>query len=410
MGLLYTFFLSIGVFAYKVLGIFQLKASQRINGAKQSLKIVAQKPSENPRIWIHCASLGEFEQAIPILETLRKEKPETKLILSFFSPSGYNQQKDNPLVDEVYYLPWDFYRDQKKFITAIQPSCCLLVKYEFWPRLMQVLVEKNIPVISISSRFFDNQIYFRSWGKWFLSHLGEVDHFFVQDENSKQLLATKGIDQVSIVGDTRMDRVTQLLTTTHASPKIDALHTKAYVVLGSSWPEDEILFWPLIERFPQWTWVVAPHDISEKRLESIQQKSGLSWHRWSRLQAEQINDVSFILVDSMGELKHIYAAAQWAYVGGGMGTKGLHNILEAGVYGIPVLIGKNYNRFQEAVDLIAAKGVFSVKDSSSLEQLLVEFSKNPEFRRETGTINKEFIRKNEGASALILEYLQKHYA
>ena len=314
------------------------------------------------------------------------------------------------MVDEVYYLPWDFYRDQKKFITAIQPSCCLLVKYEFWPRLIQVLVEKNIPVISISSRFFDNQIYFRSWGKWFLSRLGEVDHFFVQDENSKKLLATKGIDQVSIVGDTRMDRVTQLLTTTHGSPKIDALHTKAYVVLGSSWPEDEILFWCLIERFPQWTWVVAPHDISEKRLESIQQKSGLSWHRWSRLQAEQINDVSFILVDSIGELKHLYAAAQWAYVGGGMGTKGLHNILEAGVYGIPVLIGKNYNRFQEAVDLIAAKGVFSVKDSSSLEQLLVEFSKNPEFRRQTGIINKEFIRKNEGASALILEYLQKHFA
>lgn len=409
MGLFYSFVLSLGVFAYRLLAIFQSKANQRIYGVKQSLKIVPQ-PAEDLRFWIHCASLGEFEQAIPILESLRKEKKNSRLILSFFSPSGYNQQKNNPLVDEVYYLPWDFYNDQKKFIEAIQPSCCLLVKYEFWPRMIQVLVEKNIPVISISSRFFNNQIYFKNWGKWFLNSLRSVDHFFVQDEHSKELLATKDINQVSVVGDTRMDRVTQLLTNSHDSSKIDMLQTQKYVVLGSSWPEDEALFWPLIERFPQWTWVVAPHDVSEKRLESIEQKSGLSWTRWSSLQARQIKDVSLILIDTIGELKHLYATAQWAYVGGGMGTKGLHNILEAGIYGIPVLIGKNYHRFQEAVDLITAGGVFSVQDSRGLEQLLVEFSKNHEFRQETGTINKEFIRKNEGASALILEYLQKHFA
>lgn len=380
----------------------------RIQGVQKTLLEVSRSKKEAPKIWVHCASLGEFEQARPLLEHFRAMKNPPQIALSFFSPSGYVPQAQTPLADEVYYLPWDFVRQQQKFVESIQPQLCILIKYEFWPNLIHVLQSKNIPIVSVSSRFNPQQFLFKPWGKWLLKYLAQVNSFFVQDQPSKDVLKQMGIEQVQVVGDTRMDRVSQLLDRPIASEKVQALKGIPYGVLGSSWPEDEALFWPLLDRLPQQKWVVAPHDISEKRLQQIENLSGKSWTRWSTSSSEELLNSSYILVDTIGELKHLYAHAQWAYVGGGMGTKGLHNILEAGIYGIPVIIGKNYQRFQEAIDLIEAGGVFSVSNPKGLESLLVQLIKNPEFRMEIGGINQTFINQNKGASNLVFKQLQKY--
>lgn len=362
------------------------------------------RSSQQKCLWFHCASLGEFEQARPLIEALKKKRNDFFTVITFFSSSGYEVQKNYVYADWVGYLPWDQKKAITSFLNHLKPDFVFLIKYEFWPNLIVRLHQHHIPVFSICGRFYSSQFFFKPYGKWMLEYLKKVKGFLVVDQTSAELLNKYGVKPIIKVGDLRMDRVFNLMKENKSNPKIEAfLENKKCFIVGSSWPEDYPLFLDYVLNQTDLKIIVAPHEVSAKSIAKLNEEILLEKAYWSTFNAKQDHHKRVLIIDAVGYLAQLYQYADWAYVGGGMGTKGLHNILEPVVYGIPVFIGKNYKNFKEAEDLVQRNGVQSVQNA---EEFKVSFEAiNHKRRAIIKKINYEYVAKHRGATQKCIDYL-----
>lgn len=359
-----------------------------------------------PKIWIHCASLGEFEQGRPVIEKLRSACPDHRIILTFFSPSGYNVRKNYQGADHVLYLPMDSAAHAKKWVHSISPSLAIFVKYEFWNFYIRELNRQSVPLLSISTIFRSDQIYFKSYGGFYREILKSVTHFFVQDASSARLLEGIGINEVTVAGDTRFDRVAEIRD---ARQEIQEAATFAgsnqVMVAGSVWPEDMEVLIPFINNHDL-KFIIAPHEISDKFISRIEQEIEKECIRFSGWDPENGLQADVLIIDNIGMLSSLYAYATYAWVGGAYG-QGLHNILEAAVYGCPVFFGnKNYEKFREAKDLINLGGAAAIANYMDLREQFANFSDHDTYII-ARQINMEYISSNRGATDKIVRYSKK---
>jgi 3-deoxy-D-manno-octulosonic-acid transferase len=359
--------------------------------------------NQSPVAWIHCSSLGEFEQARPLIEALKKEYPSVKILLTFFSPSGYEVRKNYDKADLVIYLPWDTASNASKFVSIAKPTLAVFVKYEYWFHYTNVLKRKNIPILSISSIFRTNQLFFKSYGGFYREILKNFSHFFVQNEVSLRLLRSIGIQQSSLAGDTRFDRVYEIVNRAEEIPIAGKFKNgqKTFVV-GSCWPEDFEVLAPLINQ-NSLKFIIAPHEISDDFIHKLEKSLAVKSVRYSQAQSTNLEDYQVLIIDNIGMLSRLYRYGEFAFVGGAFG-KGLHNILEAACYGVPILFGnKNYEKFQEAIDLINRGGAFEVKDYSDFKSKY-EMLNIPENFLLACEVTKLYVAENLGATEKIMRY------
>jgi 3-deoxy-D-manno-octulosonic-acid transferase len=402
MNYIYEVLIHIYGWLIKVAAVFNAKARKLAVGQDKSLRELKLKVDPNAEyIWFHVASLGEFEQGRPVIESLKQQKPDTEILLTFFSPSGYEIRKDYPQADIVSYLPLDTHHNAKEWLQTIKISKAIFVKYEFWPNFLLALKEVNIPVYSISAKFRPSQLFFKWYGSWYLRLLQSFDHIFVQDKESMQLLLSKDTGNVSVAGDTRFDRVQQLAAQANELKIIEHFCTSPKVIVaGSTWPADEDLLIKYIKNRPEIKLILAPHEIHQSHISSIESKLNCSYQKYSTANSSELNDARCLIIDTIGILSSIYRYGNVAYIGGGFGV-GIHNTLEAAVYGVPVIFGPNYKKFREAISLIQARGGFSIDDYKSLEQVLDTTFEPNEF----GYNARNYVAKNTGATELILNKL-----
>lgn len=383
---------------------FNRKAREMMKGHWVVYELLRQQLEEGVRyIWFHAASLGEFEQGRPLMEKIRARHPEYGILLTFFSPSGYEVRKDYKGADVVCYLPFDKPRNVKKFLDIVNPCMAFFIKYEFWKNYLDELHWRNIPIYSVSSIFRRGLVFFKWYGYTYRGVLRDFDHLFVQNELSKRYLAKIGVSRVKVVGDTRFDRVLQIRKEAKHLPLVEAFKGDAFtLVAGSSWQPDEDLFIEYFNRHPEMKLIIAPHVIDENHLVEIISKLKRPYVRYTRANEQNVRKADCLIVDCFGLLSSIYRYGEVAYIGGGFGA-GIHNTLEAAVYGIPVLFGKKYQKFQEAVELIAAKGGYSVKDYAGLKSLLDRLLADKGFLQETGAQASAYVTSRAGATDRILE-------
>jgi len=346
--------------------------------------------------------LGEFEQGRPVMEQLKKEQPETKILLTFFSPSGYEIRKNYAGADIVSYLPLDIPGNAWCFVNLVKPSKAIFIKYEFWPNYLRALKAANVPVYSISAIFRPEQVFFKGYGKWYKSLLETFTHVFVQDKASLELLATNGINKVSVAGDTRFDRVADLAKQAKVIPLIEAFikGTEKIIVAGSSWPKDEELLVRYLKEHAGVKLILVPHEIHETHISGIARLLSTDFVRYTQATEVNVQQVNCLIVDTIGLLSSIYRYANVAYIGGGFGI-GIHNTLEAAVWNVPVVFGPNYEKFREARELIALGGAFSINDYETLEIQLDNLLAD----NKAGQIAGEYVKINTGATGLIIEKL-----
>ena len=409
--MLYSFGIEIILLFVRVLALFSKKTAHFLKARANSLETIQSKISGNDQVlWFHCASLGEFEQARPLIESCKKDFPNHRIALTFFSPSGYEVQKNYAFADVVTYLPLDRKKSVLRFIEALRPQVLFLIKYEFWPNLISELQKQKIPVFSVASIFRKQQLFFKPWGFYMKNILKKIDFFFVQNEASQKLLSSVGIENTLVIGDTRTDRVLDILNQDNTNETIaDFIQDQDCFVVGSSWPEDIAILSKTIDSKSNLKTIIAPHNVDEASLRQVE----LSFHktviRWSDLSQQKKEDADILLIDCIGILTKIYSYANIAYVGGAMGTKGLHNTLEPAVFGIPILIGKNYTRYQEAQDLVALGGIVSVDSSVLFENEFLKIVADKNLQKEMGLTNLNYIKKQAGATSKILLKLKEVY-
>lgn len=389
-----------------VASIFSKKVKKMWKGERQTLDILKSKVNPNHQyIWFHAASLGEFEQGRPLIERIRTDYPEYKILLTFFSPSGYEVRKNYEHADIVCYLPIDTIRNARRFLRTVRPCMAFFIKYEFWYNYLHILKHRNVPVYSVSSIFREHQIFFRWYGKSYAGVLRCFTHFFVQNEKSKHLLHTIGIDTVDVVGDTRFDRVLQIKEKAQQLPIVEAFKAdKKVFVAGSSWAPDEDIFIPFMNECKDWKMIIAPHVISEEHLKRIEEKCKGKTVRYTATTPEEAAQAQCLLIDCFGLLSSVYHYGEVAYVGGGFGV-GIHNVLEAVVWKMPVLFGPNHKRFQEAQELIKAKGGFEITDSSSFACMMQQFMTQQEYLRLSGEAAGSYVESKAGATHKILKQI-----
>ena len=406
MKVLYT----IGIWFYglgiRIAALFNEKARLWVRGRKGIFTELERAFSSktNP-MWIHCASLGEYEQAKPLIEKIKQEQPETKILTTFFSPSGYTQAVKKPLADYNFYLPLDLPRNARKFLDIVQPTAAIFVKYEFWYNFMQQLHRISIPFYYISAIFRENQHFFKPCGRWFAKQLQQASHFFVQTEKSKELLDSIDIKQVTVCGDTRFDRVKAIADRVQPFDFMEAFRQdKKIIVAGSTWGPDEQLLAQLLQSFPEYKLVVAPHEIS-RTPEVKQTFAAYKTALYSSKEESDLADAQVFIVDTIGILNRLYQYSAVSYVGGAFKT-GLHNILEAAVYGKPIFFGPHYDHFNEAINLVTLKGAFSVTSADEMQAIMTKFEQNPEYYTQTCDICQEYVAQNSGAVNIIYENIK----
>ena len=413
MSLFYNILIELVSFLVFLFGGINKKIQLGLRGRQKSLTVLKQilQPSDKV-IWLHCASLGEYEQGLPVFEALKKQYQDHKFILSFFSPSGYEIRKKNPITDIVIYLPLDRKSRVNSFLKLANPKLVVFVKYDLWPNYLRELKRRQIKTVLISALFRPSQPYFKFYGRWFKGLLFTFDHIFTQDTVSKKLLNSIGYTTVTVSGDTRFDRVENQLKIDNTLDFIaEFKNNQLCVVAGSSWPEDDALLVQYINNCELGTkFILAPHTIDSTKLNRLEKQLQKPTVRYSNYKNEALETKTVFIIDTIGLLSKIYSYADIAYIGGGMGSSGLHNTLEAATFGVPIIIGKNYQKFPEAKALRAKGGLFSVDSTVALQSLLDRLLKEPQRRIELGQKNKAYIAANKGATAVIMSKLKENYA
>lgn len=392
-----------------ILAPFNHKIKLGVVGRSQTYdKLETQILKSDKCIWFHCASLGEYEQGLPVFKEVRKEFNTHKIVLTFFSPSGYQIRKDTPIADVVCYLPLDTKNHAKRFFDIVKPELTLFVKYDIWPNFLNELKERNHRAILISALFRPNQIYFKPFGRYMRSKLFGFEHIFTQDEASKNLLNKINYIQTTVSGDTRFDRVFSQLDQDNTVDFIENFNNHSIcVVAGSTWPEDErILATYINEAPPNQKFIVAPHNIKPNQIQKFRQQLKKKSTLFSEQNHQDLKNSVVLIVDTIGILSKIYSYADIAYVGGALGTTGLHNTLEPAVFGVPIIIGNNYNKFPEAKIMIEQGSMFSIKNSNELQLIMSKLTSNKEFLKASGEKNANFIKKNTGAVIQIMNYIR----
>jgi 3-deoxy-D-manno-octulosonic-acid transferase len=409
-------FYNLGIRFYFVLifiaSFFNKKAKLWINGRKNTGYRKCSKSA-----WFHFASLGEYEQGLPVLIAYREKYPHTKIIITFFSPSGFEIRKNTPHADAVYYLPLDTKSNARKFIDAIDPAIAVFTKYEYWYHFFTELHDKEIPLYIISGIFRSNQVFFKWYGGLHRQILNCVTRFFVQDENSRRLLLRIGIGYVSVSGDTRFDRVWANAQNPKSFPLIaEFTKGKKTFIAGSTWPEDEELLAKLAAERPDWKFIFAPHEIKEEKINrlielllpnSAIRHSQLTTElevRNQKSEAGSQNSPQTLIIDNIGMLSSLYQYGHIAYIGGGFGV-GIHNTLEAAAFGLPVIFGPNYQKFKEAKDLIALQAGFSIKEEGELKNIFESLTEDESGYQSVGEKIREYVKEHTGATELIMGYL-----
>lgn len=404
-------FYNFGIYIYSLLihllAPFSRKPRKMMKGHWIVYELLRQQKEDGAKyIWFHAASLGEFEQGRPLIEKIRERYPEYKILLTFFSPSGYEVRKNYKGADIVCYLPLDKPRNINKFLDIIQPCMAFFIKYEFWKNYLDELHKRNIPVYSISSIFRKEQIFFKWYGGTYRKVLANFDQLFVQNETSKRFLSKIGINKVTVVGDTRFDRVLEIRQEAKDLPLVEAFKGNSMtIVAGSSWQPDEDLFIEYFNTHPDIKLIIAPHVIDENHLVEIISKLKRPYVRYSKANEQNVRNADCLIIDGFGLLSSIYRYGEIAYVGGGFGV-GIHNILEAAVYGIPVIFGPKYQKFMEAKQLLEENGAFSIKNYEELSQLLDKMISDTEYLKEVGANADNYVSKNLGASEKILDQIK----
>lgn len=409
MSIIYNFIASVAWFFIKLSTLWNPKLSLFVKGRTKTFDILQNKIQKTDKvIWVHAASLGEYEQGLPVMENLKQEFPKYKILLTFFSPSGYEVKKNTKVADVITYLPFDTKKKAKLFLDTVRPDMALFIKYEIWPNYLKELKKRGISVLLISALFKKNQIFFKAYGGFMRTALTAFSHFYVQDENSKNLLKSIHIGNCTVTGDTRLDRVSEILTRDNSLDFMTKFkQTEFCVVAGSTWPPDEKLLIEYINTSKHnLKFIIAPHNIKGDHILSLKKSINKSVIVYSELQDEDLSDFQVLIVDTIGLLTKIYSYADIAYVGGAFGT-GLHNTLEPAVFGIPVLIGPQYNGFIEAEKLVELGGIISVTDEKNFYEVLDRLHNNEEFREKTGRISCDYILNNKGASIQIMSGIRK---
>ena len=410
MHTIYNLSIHLASFGLRIVALFNEKMKLFVNGRKNVFEILQQKISSSDKtIWFHCASLGEFEQGVPIMEEMKKLKPGHKIVVSFFSPSGFEIKKNTKLADVVVYLPMDTQANAEKFISAIHPSIAFFVKYEFWPNYLFELQKKQIPTLLISGVFREKQIFFKSYGGFMRKALTAFDHFFVQDENSEALLKSIGFNNITVSGDTRFDRVSHQIEMDNSLKFAEEFKGNSVcIICGSTWPEDETVLLDYINSSPNNVkFIIAPHKIESENIEDFTKKINKKTLLHSHKDEVNISEYEVLIIDCIGLLSKLYSYADIAYVGGAMGKTGLHNILEPATFGVPIVIGKNYEEFPEAIRLRDLAGLFPIENKEECSSILEKLVNDSNFRNKTGMISGHFVNKNTGATKKILNYILK---
>ena len=385
------------------------KANYWITGRKDIFKKLkaALKPNER-RIWVHAASLGEFEQGRPIIEKIKEQHPHYKIFLTFFSPSGYEVRKNYPGADYIYYLPSDTPANAKRFIDLVKPEKALFIKYEFWYNYLSTLKKKNIPVYLCSAIFRDNQLFFKWYGGWYRKVLSLFDHLFVQTDASKELLASIGFPNVTTTGDTRFDRVYDIASQAKEIAEVAAfVGNHQCLIAGSTWePDEDLLAAYMNGATTPLKYIIAPHEIHASHIERLEKSIQKKVVRFSTWKLSQAGDPDVLIIDNIGMLSSLYRYGQTAYIGGGFG-KGIHNTLEAATFGLPVLFGPNYLKFQEAKDLITLEGAFTISNLTELKDKLDALFSNKEYLRSAQITAGNYVKNNIGATQKIISEIWK---
>lgn len=390
-------------------GFFSSKMKDFVEGREHVFKELQQafSPGE-PLYWFHAASLGEYEQALPVILAVKEKEPNRKILISFFSPSGYLVKKGKTPATLEVYLPLDTPQNAKRFLAAVSVEKAFFIKYEIWPNFLFELQKQEVKTYLISALFRENQIYFKPWGGFFRQSLQHIDYFFVQTPASAKLLNAIGFTNVMVSGDTRYDRVSQQLAMDNDLDFATRFVGKSICfVLGSTWPEDEAIFIDFINKNPSLKCIIAPHQVNEASILKLESKLKVPNIRYTQQENDSLETSSVLILDTVGLLSKVYAYAHIAYVGGGMGVSGLHNILEPATFGVPIIIGKNFNKFPEAKELQKYAGLFSVSDADSFQQIAYKLVTNEKFRNQTGIINEHFIQARTGATQKMMDLIFK---
>lgn len=410
MSFIYNLGISLTDFVLKCVAPFNEKINRGVIGRKNTFKTLDNTLNKNQKtLWFHCASLGEYEQGLPVFEELRKHYKNHNIVLTFFSPSGYEIRKNSPIANVVVYLPIDTKNNAKRFLNIVNPELTVFVKYDIWPNFLKQLKHRKLRAILISATFRKNQSYFKFYGKELRNALFSFEHIFTQNETSKILLQSLNYNEVTISGDTRFDRVFSQLQLDNTLDFIESFKNgKLCVVAGSTWPEDESLFINFInsQASKNVKHIIAPHDIKPERIKKFQEKLNTQSVLFSEKDNKNLSEYQVFIVDTIGILSKIYNYAEIAYVGGAMGNTGLHNTLEPAVFGIPIIIGNNHNKFPEAQKLINNGGMFSITNQEKFNKILNHLIINGDFREKSGSKNKTYIKSNKGAVIQILDYLR----
>ncbi|WP_100613325.1 3-deoxy-D-manno-octulosonic acid transferase [Confluentibacter citreus] len=409
MGFIYNIGIHLVHFGLKCAAPFNEKIKKGIIGRKNTFTTLQDNlKATDKALWFHCASLGEYEQGLPVFTVIREYYKNHKIVLSFFSPSGYEIRKNSPIADVVIYLPLDTKNNAKRFLGIVNPELIVFVKYDIWPNFLNELKKRKLRAVLISANFRANQSFFKFYGKPRREALFAFEHIFTQKESSEKLLQSIGYNNITVSGDTRFDRVSSQLEQDNNLDFIEIFkQDKLCVVAGSTWPEDEALLIEYINYVSpkDVKFIIAPHNIKPNQIKSIKESLRVGVVLFSEMSHDELKTAKVFVVDTIGILSKIYSYADIAFVGGAVGTTGLHNILEPAVFGIPIIIGNNHSKFPEAKEMIENTGVFSISNQNELNSILTHLIENPNKRLLSGYSNSNYIKKNKGASNKIIEYL-----
>ena len=393
-------------FLLKITAIFSPKMKLFVEGRKDVFLTLQQKINQSDQtIWFHAASLGEYEQGLPVIEAVKKQFPSHKIILTFFSPSGYEVRKNNSVADVTVYLPLDTKKNADDFLELVHPDLVFFIKYEYWPNYLAGLKKRNTKTYLISGILREKQLFFKWYGGFYREALNAFTYFFVQNEKSKKLLQSLGKTNVSISGDTRFDRVATILEKDNSLDFISQFKdNKTTIVIGSSWPKDENLLIDFINsNAMKIKFIIAPHNIKKEQIQQLKSSITKKTVLFTEKEGQNLADFDVFIIDTVGILTKIYSYADIAYVGGGFGNPGVHNLLEPATFGVPIVIGPNYSHFPEATALVNIEGCSVITNAKELKETFINLIRNDDIRNEKGHICETFVQMNKGATSIILK-------
>ena len=403
----YNLLVHLAGFLLKIVALFSPKIKLFVEGRKTVFATLFSKISATDKtIWFHAASLGEYEQGLPVMEKIKEKFPNHKIIVTFFSPSGYEVRKNNTVADVTVYLPLDTKSNAQQFLKLTHPEMAFFIKYEYWPNYLNELQKQNVKTYLISGIFREKQSFFKWYGGFYRNALKSFHYFFVQNESSKKLLQSIGFNHVKVSGDTRFDRVVAILERDNSLDFIEQFkNDTTTIVIGSSWPKDEELLIHYINQSQGVKFIIAPHNIKAEQIQQLKQSITKKTVLFSEKENQNLAEFDVFIIDTIGILTKIYSYADIAYVGGGFGNPGVHNLLEPATFGVPIVIGPNYTHFAEATALVNLNGCLSITNQSELKQAFDVLLQNEDERLEKGHICATFVQMNKGATDLILNHI-----